>query len=100
MLIISVALKHFADAGIVGIPLYLMAGGDNEGVSIAVTTVINMLRSARRRREFVYYCGVIGLCTPCTRAPSHTGRDPCWRGGLLALAHAAARERKPPSQQG
>ena len=33
MLIISVALKHFADAGIVGIPLYLMAGGDNEGVS-------------------------------------------------------------------
>ena len=36
---------------------------------IAVTTVINMLRSARRRREFVYYCGVIGLCTPCTRAP-------------------------------
>ena len=60
---------------------------------IAVTTVINMLRSARRRREFVYYCGVIGLCTPCTRAPSHTGRGPCWRGGLLALAPSAARER-------
>ena len=29
----------------------------------------------------------------------HTGRDPCWRGGLLALAPAAAHERKPSRQQ-
>ena len=60
------------------------------GGVIAVTTVIHMLRSTRRRREFVYYCGVIGLCTPCTRAPSHTGRDPCWRGGLLALGFSSS----------
>ena len=67
---------------------------------IAVTTVINWLRSGRRRREFVYYCGVIGLCTPCTRAPPLQGGDPSRRGGLLALAPAAARERKPPRQEG
>ena len=30
--------------------------------------IINVLRSDRARREFVYYCGEIGLCTPCTRA--------------------------------
>ena len=38
------------------------------GGVIAVTTVIHM--GARGGGRLVYYCGVIGLCPPCTRAPS------------------------------
>ena len=41
------------------------------GGVIAVTTVIHM--GARGGGRLVYYCGVIGLCPPCTRAPSYKG---------------------------
>ena len=44
----------------------------------------------------IWYSREIGLCTPCTRAPPLQGGDPSRRGGLPALASAAARERKPP----
>ena len=66
MLIISVALKHFADAGIVGIPLYLMAGGDNEGVSGRAFPRIAMIGPERQDPRF-------GSGNPASlKAPSHT----------------------------
>ena len=40
------------------------------------------------RREFVFDCGVIGMCPPCTRATPLAGVFPCWwvdGGGSLAL---------------
>ena len=39
--------------------------------SIAVTAVINLVEGGRRK--FVYDCGVIGICPPCTRATPLVG---------------------------
>ena len=42
-----------------------------EVVTIAVTAVINLVEGGRRK--FVYDCGVIGICPPCTRATPLVG---------------------------
>ena len=46
--------------------------------------------------KFVYDCGVIGLCPPCTRAIPLTGVWPCWLVGEWRKPCAS----KPTSQQG
>ena len=50
------------------------------GAGIAVTAVINLPASGGRR-EFVYDCGVIGMCPPCTRATPLTGVGSLLVGG-------------------
>ena len=40
----------------------------------------------------IWYSREIGLCT--SRAPSHTGRDPCWRGFFCAGCRGRAREQR------
>ena len=66
---------------------------------IAVTTVINLPASGGRR-EFVYDCGVIGLCPPCTRATPLTGVGSLLVGGWGREPCAHAPESKPTRQQG
>ena len=67
--------------------------------AIAVTTVINLPASGGRR-EFVYDCGVIGLCPPCTRATPLTGVGSLLVGGWGREPCAHAPESKPTRQQG
>ena len=53
-------------------------------------------REGGGRRKFVYDCGVIGICPPCTRATPLTGVWPCWLVGEWRKPCAS----KPTSQQG
>ena len=69
------------------------------GGVIAVTTVINLPASGGRK-EFVYDCGVIGLCPPCTRATPLTGVGSLLVGGWGREPCAHAPESKPTRQQG
>ena len=47
------------------------------------------------RRKFVFDCGVIGLCPPCTRATPLTGVFPCWWVGERREPCARAPDSKP-----
>ena len=67
--------------------------------TIAVTTVLNLPASGGRK-EFVYDCGVIGLCPPCTRATPLTGVGSLLVGGWVRKPCAHAPESKPTRQQG
>ena len=53
---------------------------------IAVTAVINLPASGGRK-EFVYDCGVIGLCPPCTRATPLAGVGSLLVGGCSRALH-------------
>ena len=66
---------------------------------IAVTAVINLPASGGRK-EFVYDCGVIGLCPPCTRATPLAGVGSLLVGGWGREPCAHAPESKPTRQQG
>ena len=69
------------------------------GRGIAVTAVINLPASGGRK-EFVYDCGVIGLCPPCTRATPLAGVGSLLVGGWGREPCAHAPESKPTRQQG
>ena len=66
---------------------------------IAVTAVINLPASGGRK-EFVYDCGVIGLCPPCTRATPLAGVGSLLVGGWGREPCAHAPDSKPTRQQG
>ena len=55
---------------------------------------------AAGRRKFVFDCGVIGFCPPCTRATSLAGVGSLLVGGWAREPCAHARESKPTRQQG
>ena len=55
---------------------------------------------ARGRREFVFDCGVIGLCPPCTRATPLTGVGSLLVGGWGREPCDRAPDSKPTRQQG
>ena len=57
---------------------------DTLAFPIAVTAVINLPASGWRK-EFVYDCGVIGLCPPCTRATPLAGVGSLLVGGSIQL---------------
>ena len=67
--------------------------------AIAVTAVINLPASGGRK-EFVYDCGVIGLCPPCTRATPLAGVGSLLVGGWGREPCAHAPDSKPTHQQG
>ena len=56
-------------------------------------------KTAEGTREFVFDCGVIGICTPCTRATPLTGVFPCWRVGERRKPCASASDAHPPANR-